>query len=46
MGQNQADQHLHYRGPRKRKEREEEIMAEEIMAENFLKLGKKIDIQI
>lgn len=44
MGHHQADQHLHYKGPRRRREEGAENSFEEIMAENILILGKKTDI--
>lgn len=40
LGQ-QAYSHLHYRSPRRRKERK---LFEEIIAENFLNLGKETGI--
>ena len=39
-------QHLHYRGPRRRRERGPEKMFEEIIAENFPNLGKEIVNQV
>lgn len=39
-GQHQADQHLHYRHPWKRREKGAENLVQEIMAENFLNLAK------
>ena len=44
MGQQQAFQHLHHRGTR-RKEKEIGNLFEKIMKENFLNLAKEIDIQ-
>lgn len=41
-----TDQHSHYRGPRRRKEKGVENLLEEIMIGNFPTLGKKTDIQI
>ena len=47
MRQHQVDQHSHYRGPRRRRERERaENLLEGIMAENFPNLGRETDIQI
>ena len=42
------NQHLHYRGPRRRREREKgpEKMFEEIIAENFLNMGKETVTQV
>lgn len=34
MGQHQADQYLHYTGPRRRRRKEAEHLFEEIMVEN------------
>ena len=34
-------QHSHYRGPRRRREKEHEKIFEEIIAENFLNVGKE-----
>lgn len=36
--------HSHYRDPRRRREKGSENVLEEIMAENFPKLEKEIDI--
>ena len=38
-------QHLNYKGTRRRKEQEIEILFEKIMKENFLNLEKEIDFQ-
>ena len=38
-------QHLNYRGTRRRKEQEIEILFEKIMKENFPNLAKEIDFQ-
>ena len=44
----QEDFYMHYRVPRRRREREKgaESLFEEIMAENFSNLRKETDIQI
>ena len=39
-------QHLHYRGLRRRREKGEENIFEEIIAENFPNMGKETDIQV
>ena len=39
-------QHLNYRGPRRRREKGPEKIFEEIIAENFLNMGKEIVIQV
>ena len=39
-------QHSHYRGPRRRREKGPEKIFEEIIAENFPNLGKETDIQV
>ena len=39
-------EHLHYRDPRRRRERGKENVSDEIMAENFLNLKKETDIQV
>ena len=39
-------QHLHYRGPRRRKEKRPEEIFEEIIAEKFPNVGKEIINQI
>lgn len=46
IGHHQANQYLHYRGPRRIKEKEVESLFKEIMAKNLPNLGKKTDIQI
>ena len=38
-------QHLNYRGTRRRKEQEIEILFEQIMKENFPNMAKEIDFQ-
>ena len=39
-------QHLHYRGPRRRREKGSEKTFEEIIIENFLNMGKEIATQV
>ena len=39
-------QHLHYRGPRRRREKGPEKIFEEIIAENLPNMGKKIVNQV
>ena len=47
MREHQADEHSHYRGPRKRRERERDRnLFEKMMAENFPNLAKKPDNQV
>ena len=46
LGQYQAYQCLHYRGPRKRREKASENILEDIIAENFLNLGKETVTQV
>ena len=49
MGLSQADQYLHYRGPRMRREKGSESLFKKkkiIMAEIFPNLEKETDIQI
>ena len=46
MGQYQVGQYMHYKSPRKRREKGTESLFKEITAENFPKLGKQTDIQI
>ena len=45
MGQHQVER-LHYKGPRRRREKEPEKLFEEIVAENFPNLVKETDIQV
>lgn len=42
----QIDQHLHYKGSRRTREKGAENLFEEMMAENFPNLGKETSIQI
>ena len=48
LRQHQVFQHLHYRGPRRRRERENwvENVFDDIMAEKFPKLKKETDFQV
>lgn len=48
MRQHQADQYSCHRSPRRKREREkgEENLFEDIMAENFSNLGKETGMQI
>ena len=47
MGYYQANQYMHYKNPRKRRENERvRELIEELMAENFPNLRKEMDIQI
>ena len=46
LAQHQMHQHLHYRGLRRRREKGEENIFEEIIAENFPNMGKETDIQV
>ena len=46
LEQHQAEQHLHYRSPRRRRQEKGERLIEEIMAVNFLNLRKETDIQV
>ena len=39
-------QHMHHKSPRKRRKKATKRLFKEIMAENFLELGKQTDIQI
>ena len=39
-------QHLHFRGPRRRREKGRKKISEEIIAENFLNMGKEIVNQV
>ena len=43
MGQHSLHQHLHYKGPRRRREGPKEIF-EDIIAENFHNMGKKTSL--
>ena len=46
MGQQQVYQHSHYRGPRRRREKEVKNIFDEIMAENFPNLKKEIENKV
>ena len=45
MGRHQADQHSHYRGPRRRTERRRGRSPEDIETESSPNLGRETDIQ-
>ena len=45
-GQHWTHKHSHYRGPRRRREREPEKIFEEIIVENFPNIGKEIATQV
>lgn len=46
MGHHQEEQHTHYRGPRRRREKEAQSLFKVIMAQSFFNLRKETDIQI
>lgn len=46
MGYHKADHYMHYRGPRRRREKVSESLFKEIMAKISPNLGKETDIQI
>ena len=45
MGEHEAESHLLYRGPRRKREKGAENLCEEIMAENFSNLGAETNIK-
>lgn len=46
MGHHQEDQHTHYRGPRRTREKGAQSLVKVIVAQSFFNLRKETDIQI
>lgn len=48
MGHHETDQYMHYRGPKRRREKKKgvESLFKEIKSENFTNLGRETNIQI
>lgn len=44
MGHHQMDQYMHYKGPRRKREKKRQKAFKEIMDKYFTNLGKEIDI--